>query len=186
MLGPGQDALRRLLAEVVPSTDPAASRTTTSLRRSRARRLRKSKPCTKRMGWKFAGSPLPLRIQLRLQRLLVARANHFESALSITGALPEWAADIEDLSGDSVFYKDRAGQIFHTSPRSVWRRKEFLGIYRFLDPRQRAQRNGPYHSLPIGRSPEHMPGKGGEVTDAFINQLALVSPTNQRPLGGIS
>src|ERR1700722_12285537 len=30
------------------------------------------------------------------------------------GSAPEWAANIQDLSGRSVFYKNEAGEIFHT------------------------------------------------------------------------
>jgi predicted dithiol-disulfide oxidoreductase (DUF899 family) len=59
-----------------------------------------------------------------------------------------------DLSGDSIFFKDEAGQIFHTY--SIFGRggEEFLGIYRFLDltPKGRDER-GPYRSLATGRAP---------------------------------
>jgi len=80
------------------------------------------------------------------------------------GVLPEWAADIEDLSGNSVFYKDEAGQIFHTYSTFARGGEEFLGIYRFLDttPKGRNE-NGPYHSLPDWARPRNMYGKGGEV-----------------------
>src|SRR5262245_44652497 len=43
------------------------------------------------------------------------------------GALPKWAADIEDLSGNSVFYKDESGQIFHTYSTFGRGGEEFLG-----------------------------------------------------------
>ena len=80
------------------------------------------------------------------------------------GIAPEWAAEIEDLSGNSVFYKDDDGRIFHTY--STFRRggEEFLGIYRFLDstPKGRAE-NGPYHSLTDWARPRNMYGKGGTV-----------------------
>src|SRR5215469_4466812 len=46
------------------------------------------------------------------------------------GTLPEWVAQIEDLSGDSVFYKDEDGQIFHTYSTFGRGGEEFLGIYR--------------------------------------------------------
>jgi predicted dithiol-disulfide oxidoreductase (DUF899 family) len=71
---------------------------------------------------------------------------------------------IEDLSGDSVFFKDEAGQIFHTY--SVFARggESFLGIYRFLDlmPKGRDE-NGPYHSLGDWAKPKNMYGQGGMV-----------------------
>ena len=85
-------------------------------------------------------------------------------ALYNYGALPERAADIEDLSGNSVFYKDETGKIFHTYSTFGRGGEEFLGIYRFLDttPKGRNE-NGPYHSLPDWARPRNMYGKGGEV-----------------------
>jgi predicted dithiol-disulfide oxidoreductase (DUF899 family) len=69
-----------------------------------------------------------------------------------------------DLSGDSVFFKNDAGEIFHTY--SVFGRggEDFLGIYRFLDlmPKGRDE-NGPYHSLTDWARPRNMYGKGGMV-----------------------
>jgi predicted dithiol-disulfide oxidoreductase (DUF899 family) len=71
---------------------------------------------------------------------------------------------LEDLSGDSVFYKDDAGQIFHTY--SVFGRggEMFLGIYSFLDvmPKGRNE-NGPYYSLADWARPYNMYGQGGMV-----------------------
>ena len=71
---------------------------------------------------------------------------------------------VEDLSGDSVFYRDDAGQIFQTY--SVFGRggEAFLGIYRILDlaPKGREE-NGPYHSLTDWARPKNMYGKGGMV-----------------------
>jgi len=80
------------------------------------------------------------------------------------GTAPEWAAELQDLSGDSVFYKDEAGQIFHTYSTFGRGGEEFLGIYRFLDatPNGRAE-NGPYHSLTDWARPRNMYGKGGTV-----------------------
>ncbi|PYK78614.1 MAG: DUF899 domain-containing protein [Verrucomicrobia bacterium] len=80
------------------------------------------------------------------------------------GIAPEWAAEIEDLSGNSVFYKDDDGQIFHTYSTFGRGGEEFLGIYRFLDstPKGRAE-NGPYHSLTDWARPRNMYGKGGTV-----------------------
>jgi predicted dithiol-disulfide oxidoreductase (DUF899 family) len=71
---------------------------------------------------------------------------------------------LEDLSGDSVFFKDEAGQLFHTY--SVFGRggEEFLGIYRYLDvmPLGRNE-SGPYHSLADWARPHDMYGRGGMV-----------------------
>jgi predicted dithiol-disulfide oxidoreductase (DUF899 family) len=71
---------------------------------------------------------------------------------------------VEDLSGDSVFYQDDAGQIFHTY--SVFGRggEAFLGIYRIFDimPKGRNE-NGPYHSLTDWARPRNMYNKGGMV-----------------------
>ncbi|MBT2116089.1 thioredoxin family protein [Dyella sp. LX-66] len=53
-----------------------------------------------------------------------------------------------DYSGDSVFYKDADGRIFHTYSTFGRGGEQFLGIYGFLDvmPKGRAE-NGPYRSL---------------------------------------
>jgi predicted dithiol-disulfide oxidoreductase (DUF899 family) len=78
--------------------------------------------------------------------------------------VPEWAAEIEDLSGNSVFYKEDGGQIFHTYSTFGRGGEEFLSIYRFLDatPKGREE-NGPYHSLTDWARPRNMYGKGGTV-----------------------
>jgi predicted dithiol-disulfide oxidoreductase (DUF899 family) len=85
-------------------------------------------------------------------------------ALYNFGTAPEWAAELEDLSGDSVFYKNEAGQIFHTYSTFGRGGEEFLGIYRILDatPIGRAE-NGPYHSLADWARPRNMYGEGGTV-----------------------
>ncbi len=75
-----------------------------------------------------------------------------------------WPAGLEDLSGDSVFFKDDAGRIFHTYSTYGRGGEEFLGIYRYLDvtPKGRSE-NGPYHSLGDWARPRNMYGKGGMV-----------------------
>jgi predicted dithiol-disulfide oxidoreductase (DUF899 family) len=77
---------------------------------------------------------------------------------------PDWAAGIQDLSGDSIFYKDDAGQIFHTYSTYGRGGEEFLGIYRYLDstPKGRDE-NGPYHSLGDWARPRNRYGEGGMV-----------------------
>ena len=60
----------------------------------------------------------------------------------------ETTTEMEDLSGDSVFYKDENGDIFHTYSAFGRGGERFLGIYAFFDvsPTGRAE-YGPYHSL---------------------------------------
>jgi len=118
-----------------------------------------------RMGWKFPfvssyHSEFNYDFNVSFTREEVASSR----AIYNYGTLPGWAAEIEDLSGDSVFYKDENGQIFHTYSTFGRGGEEFLGIYRFLDatPKGR-QENGPYHSLPDWARPRNMYGKGGTV-----------------------
>jgi predicted dithiol-disulfide oxidoreductase (DUF899 family) len=69
-----------------------------------------------------------------------------------------------DLSGNSVFYKDEDGQIFHTFSSFGRGGESFLGSYGFLDmmPKGRNE-TGPYHSLADWVRPHDMYGKGGTV-----------------------
>ena len=71
---------------------------------------------------------------------------------------------LEDLSGDSVFYKDEDGQIFHTYSSFSRGGEQFLGIYGYLDvmPKGRNE-NGPYHALTDWARPHDMYDKGGMV-----------------------
>jgi predicted dithiol-disulfide oxidoreductase (DUF899 family) len=71
---------------------------------------------------------------------------------------------MEDLSGDSVFFRDDAGQIFHTYSTFGRGGEQFLGAYSFLDvtPKGRNE-NGPYHTLGDWVRPRNMYGKGGTV-----------------------
>ncbi len=71
---------------------------------------------------------------------------------------------LEDLSGDSVFFKDDAGRIFHTYSTYGRGGEQFLGAYGYLDvtPKGRNE-NGPYHSLGDWVRPKNMYGKGGMV-----------------------
>jgi predicted dithiol-disulfide oxidoreductase (DUF899 family) len=119
----------------------------------------------KRMGWKFRWvssyrSDFNYDFNVSFTREDPASGR----AIYNYGVAPEWAAEVEDLSGDSVFYKDEASQIFHTYSTFGRGGEEFLGIYRFLDatPKGREE-NGPYHSLPDWARPRNMYGKGGTV-----------------------
>ena len=71
---------------------------------------------------------------------------------------------LEDLSGDSVFFKDHTGQIFHTYSTYGRGGEEFLGAYNYLDvtPKGRSE-NGPYRSLGDWVRPNNMYGEGGMV-----------------------
>jgi predicted dithiol-disulfide oxidoreductase (DUF899 family) len=71
---------------------------------------------------------------------------------------------LADLSGDSVFFKDESGAIFHTYSTFGRGGEEFLGAYRFLDvmPKGRDE-NGPYHSLADWVKPRNMYDEGGMV-----------------------
>jgi predicted dithiol-disulfide oxidoreductase (DUF899 family) len=71
---------------------------------------------------------------------------------------------LEDRSGDSVFFKDDAGQIFHTYSTYGRGGEEFLGVYRYLDatPKGRSE-DGPYNTLADWVRPMNMYGKGGMV-----------------------
>jgi predicted dithiol-disulfide oxidoreductase (DUF899 family) len=119
----------------------------------------------KRMGWRFPWVSsyhndfnYDFHVSFRPEEVAAGRALYnFQEA-------PEWAAGIEDLSGDSVFYKDESGQIFHTYSTYGRGGEQFLGIYGYLDvmPKGRNE-NGPYHSVTDWVRPKNMYGKGGMV-----------------------
>jgi predicted dithiol-disulfide oxidoreductase (DUF899 family) len=71
---------------------------------------------------------------------------------------------IEDVSGDSVFYRDERGDIFHTYSCYARGGEDFMGIYRILEatPKGRNE-HGPCFSLTDWARPHNMYGKGGEV-----------------------
>jgi predicted dithiol-disulfide oxidoreductase (DUF899 family) len=71
---------------------------------------------------------------------------------------------LEDRSGDSIFYKDDAGQIFHTYSTFGRGGEQFLGVYSYIDvtPKGRNE-NGPYQSLADWVRPRDMYGNGGMV-----------------------
>ncbi|HVQ75475.1 MAG TPA: DUF899 family protein [Candidatus Binatia bacterium] len=70
---------------------------------------------------------------------------------------------LEDRSGDSVFYKDGAGQIFHTYSTFGRGGEEFLGIYRYLDAPLGRGEDGPCNTLADWVRPRTMYGQGGMV-----------------------
>ena len=71
---------------------------------------------------------------------------------------------IEDISGNSVFYKDESGAIYHTYSNYARGGEDFLGIYRILEvtPKGRNE-HGPHNSMTDWVRPNNMYGKGGEV-----------------------
>ncbi|RUL62372.1 DUF899 domain-containing protein [Dyella dinghuensis] len=71
---------------------------------------------------------------------------------------------MEDLSGDSVFYKNEKGEIFLTYAAFGRGCELFLGIYPFLDvsPKGRAE-HGPHHALGDWVRPHDKYGKQGTV-----------------------
>src|SRR5229473_7558325 len=88
----------------------------------------------KRMGWKFLwvssfGNDFnyDLNVSFRPEDVAAGRA------LYNFGPAPEWTATVLDLSGRSVFYKNEAGEIFHTYSAYGRGGEDVLGIYGILD-----------------------------------------------------
>jgi predicted dithiol-disulfide oxidoreductase (DUF899 family) len=77
---------------------------------------------------------------------------------------PDWAAGLQDLSGNSVFFKNASGEIFLTYSTFGRGGEQFLGIYGLLDvlPKGRNE-NGPNHALGDWARPHNMYGQGGTV-----------------------
>jgi predicted dithiol-disulfide oxidoreductase (DUF899 family) len=73
-------------------------------------------------------------------------------------------AGLEDVPGNSVFYRDESGAIFHTYSTYARGSEDFLGIYRILEvmPKGRNEQ-GPYFGMIDWVRPHNMYGKGGEV-----------------------
>jgi predicted dithiol-disulfide oxidoreductase (DUF899 family) len=88
----------------------------------------------KRMGWSFTwissgGSDFNYDFGVSFKPEEVASGK----ALYNFQPAPEWAAGMQDLSGDSVFYMDEAGQIFHTYSTYGRGIEEFHNGYPYLD-----------------------------------------------------
>ncbi len=119
----------------------------------------------KRMGWRFTWVSsyrndfnYDFDVSFTAEQVASGRALYnFQRA-------PEWAAGLEDLSGDSVFYKDESGQIFHTYSTFGRGGEQFLGIYRYFDVTAKGRNEtGPYHSLTDWARPRNMYAQGGTV-----------------------
>jgi predicted dithiol-disulfide oxidoreductase (DUF899 family) len=73
---------------------------------------------------------------------------------------------IEDLSGDSVFVKNEAGEIFHTYSTFGRGGEEFLLVYRFIDATPKGRMEDLNRSLTDWARPHDMYGQGGTVEPA--------------------
>ena len=116
----------------------------------------------KRMGWRFPwvssyGSDFNYDFDVSFTPEEIAAGHAYYNYRYIEPGLA-------DLSGDSVFFKDEAGAIFHTYSTFGRGGEEFLGAYRYLDvmPKGRDE-NGPYRSLADWVRPRNMYGNGGMV-----------------------
>lgn len=119
----------------------------------------------KRMGWKFPWVS-SYRSDFNYDFDVSFTSDQVASGRAIYnfGPAPEWAAGIEDLSGQSVFFKDDDGNIYLTYASFGRGGEEFLTTYRILDvtPKGR-QETGPYHSLADWVRPRNTYGNGGTV-----------------------
>lgn len=118
-----------------------------------------------RMDWKFlwvsscnSEFNFDFNVSFRPEDVAAGRAQYnFRQA-------PDWTRDFLDLSGRSIFYKNEAGEIFHTYSAYGRGGEEVLGIYGILDSMPKGRnKNGPYHSLTDWARPRNMYGKGGNV-----------------------
>lgn len=116
----------------------------------------------KRMGWRFlwvssyrSDFNYDFHVSFRPEEVAAGRAYY-----NYRHADP----GLEDLSGDSVFFRDDAGRIFHTYSVFARGAEELLTAYMVLDltPKGRDE-TGPYRSLSDWVRPRNMYGKGGTV-----------------------
>src|ERR1700740_1243135 len=88
----------------------------------------------KRMGWNFlwvsafaSDFNYDFEVSFRPEDVRAGRTHYNYRAA------PDWGASIQDLSGRSVFYKNEAGEIFHTYSAYGRGGEEGMGIYGILD-----------------------------------------------------
>lgn len=135
-----------------------------------------------RMGWKFpfvsshhSDFNYDFNVSFRPEDVKAGKASY---------NFRETSTGMEDLSGDSVFYKDEHGDIFHTYSAFGRGAERFLGIYAFFDvsPNGRAE-YGPYHSLGDWARLHDTYGQGGvvEPNGRFHAQACACSPEPQQP-----
>jgi predicted dithiol-disulfide oxidoreductase (DUF899 family) len=119
----------------------------------------------KRMGWKFLWVSsfhndfnYDFHVSFKPGDVAAGRAEYNY------GRAQEWMEQIEDLSGRSVFYKNEAGDVFHTYSAYGRGGEETMGIYSVLDAMPKGRNEtGPYHTLGDWARPRTMYGKGGTV-----------------------
>ena len=110
----------------------------------------------KRMGWKFLWVSsfnndfnYDFNVSFRPEDVAAGRAQYnYRRA-------PEWTAKMQDLSGSSVFYKNEAGEIFHTYS-SLWRaavKTCSASTRSSIRCRRAATRRVPITRWPTGRDP---------------------------------
>jgi predicted dithiol-disulfide oxidoreductase (DUF899 family) len=122
----------------------------------------------KRMGWKFlwvssfdGDFNYDFHVSFKPEEVAAGHAQYN------FGTAPEWAAGMQDLSGRSVFYKNEAGQIFHTYSAYSRGGEEVLGIYGILDSMPKGRNEtGPYHSLTDWARPKNTYGNNGGMVEA--------------------
>jgi predicted dithiol-disulfide oxidoreductase (DUF899 family) len=118
----------------------------------------------KRMGWKFPwvsshGSDFNYDFDVSFRSEDVAAGR----ALYNFAQAPDWAAGMEDLSGDSVLFKDADGAIYLTYSTFGRGGEEFLTAYRILDVMPKGRDETRTHSMGDWVRPHDRYGKGGTV-----------------------
>jgi predicted dithiol-disulfide oxidoreductase (DUF899 family) len=102
----------------------------------------------RRMNWKFkwvSSSKSDFNYDYRVS----FRPADVKSGAAVYNYRPFHSEGTEDLSGNSIFYKNPRGELFHTYSTFGRGGERFLGIYGFFDvlPKGREE-YGPTHSLP--------------------------------------
>ena len=118
----------------------------------------------KRMGWSFLWVSsfdndfnYDFNVSFRPEDVAAGRAQYNYARAQ------EWAAQIQDLSGRSVFYKDEGGEVFHTYSAYGRGGEDVLGIYGILDSMPKGRNESVHHSLTDWARPRNLYGKGGTV-----------------------
>jgi predicted dithiol-disulfide oxidoreductase (DUF899 family) len=115
-----------------------------------------------RMGWRFrwvssyrSDFNYDFNVSFRPEEIAAGRAYYNYRSTNMA---------LEDLSGDSIFFKDDTGQIYHTYSTYGRGGEEFLGAYNYIDvtPKGRGE-EGPFRSLTDWVRPNNMYGQGGMV-----------------------
>jgi predicted dithiol-disulfide oxidoreductase (DUF899 family) len=118
----------------------------------------------RRMGWKFPfvssyGSDFNYDFDVSFRPEDVAAGR----ALYNFNRAPDWAAGMEDLSGNSVFFKDADGAIYLTYSTFGRGGEDFLTAYRILDTMPKGRDETGTDSMGDWVRPHDAYGKGGTV-----------------------